>query len=86
MRGYDALLSGEADVTVAVATAETPSVREARFRQEPLLDEPLDLLVPASHRLAGRTGVPVEDVREDDWIVPVAGSCDFYELTLAACT
>lgn len=86
MRGYDALLTGEADVTVAVATAETPSVREARFCQEPLLDEPLDLLVPASHRLAGRTDVPVEDLREDDWIVPVAGSCDFYELTLAACT
>jgi DNA-binding transcriptional LysR family regulator len=85
-QGYDLLLTGEADITVTVPTAETPSMDNPRFHQEPLMEEPMDLLVPASHRLAGHSEALIIDVAEDDWIVPVPGSCDFYELTLAACT
>jgi DNA-binding transcriptional LysR family regulator len=84
--GYDLLVSGGADIVLAVATAETPSLQDSRFEQEVLLAEPLDLLVPGAHPLAGRHEARVADLSEDQWIVPVAGSCDFYDLTLAACT
>jgi DNA-binding transcriptional LysR family regulator len=83
--GYDLLLMGEADIFVTEAGGEARP-GNARFDEEPLLDEPLDLLVPGSHELARSPGARVADLSGEDWIVPFAGSCDFYDLTLAACT
>jgi DNA-binding transcriptional LysR family regulator len=50
-------------------------------RSFPLLREPLDVAVPAGHRLAGRGAVRPEDVAGEDWIMvregfPVAAVLD----------
>jgi DNA-binding transcriptional LysR family regulator len=84
--GFGLLLAGEVDIAVVVPSMETPPLSSAKFHQEPLLEEPLDLLVPKGHRLAGRAGVALTDTARERWILAAQGSCDFYELVQAACT
>ncbi|MGH3662388.1 MAG: LysR family transcriptional regulator [Micromonosporaceae bacterium] len=84
--GHDMLLAGEADLAVYATSTSAPVAGASRFQQQPLLEEPLDLLVPSFHRLAQQGEVRVEDLEGEEWIVPLAGTCDFYELTLATCT
>lgn len=84
--GFDLVLSGEADIAVVVPNTETPSLTDAKFDQQPLLDEPLDLLVPADHPLALRTTVGLVDAAHEPWIIPAPRSSDFHQVALVACT
>ncbi|WP_064745255.1 LysR family transcriptional regulator [Pseudonocardia acaciae] len=84
--GFDLVLAGEADIAVVVPNAETPPLDDAKFDQRLLLEEPLDLLVPAEHPLARRETVALADAAHDPWIIPAPGSSDFHQLTLVACT
>lgn len=85
-QGLDLLVSGEADIVLAVATATTLSTAGSRFESIALLEEPLDLMLPAEHPLSGEAALPIDALSAEEWIVPVPGSCDFYDLTVAACT
>jgi DNA-binding transcriptional LysR family regulator len=84
--GFGRLLAGEVDLAVVVPTFGTPPLNSRKFHQELLLEEPLDLLVPAGHRLAGAETVFLTEVARDPWVLAARGSCDFYELVQAACT
>lgn len=84
--GFGMLLSGEVDLAVVVPTLGSPPLGSPKFHQEPLLEEPLDLLVPAGHRLAGRETATLEEVAHEPWVLAAQGTCDFYELAQAACT
>jgi DNA-binding transcriptional LysR family regulator len=55
------------------------------FDQQPLYDEPLDLLVGPEHPLAGRAGIGLRDVATDPWIVGTPGRA-YHQLVLLACT
>ncbi|CAM03947.1 transcriptional regulator, LysR family [Saccharopolyspora erythraea NRRL 2338] len=46
-RCFDLLLAGDADLALVINTAGTPPTADERFDQQPLLDDPLDLVVPA---------------------------------------
>lgn len=83
--GFGRLLSGEADVTVVIAGAACPPPDDPRFEQRSLVDEPLDLLVPAGHPLAGRELVTLEETAREPWIVAEEGTCDHYHVVVAAC-
>lgn len=83
---FDLLLANDADVGLVVATADNPPVGDPRFEQRLLLDDPLDLLVPAGHRLAGRSSVDLAELADESWIVPVSGCIDHRHVTLSACT
>ena len=39
----------------------------------PLMDDPMDLVVPAGHRLAGRKRVGFPDLVDEDWLLPDFG-------------
>ncbi|MEU8900897.1 LysR family transcriptional regulator [Nocardia sp. NPDC048505] len=65
---FDLLLAGDTDIGVVIPAADGPSPADPRFEQHPLADEPQDLLVPAGHRLAGRTGIELLEAAEEDWI------------------
>jgi DNA-binding transcriptional LysR family regulator len=39
----------------------------------PLMDDPMDLVVPAGHRLAGRKRVGFADLADEDWLLPDFG-------------
>lgn len=78
------LLSGDADLTVIEATPEIPPQSDPKFDQQPLLDEPMDLLVYADHPLATRNAVTLAEVAQEPWIVGRPDS-SYYQLVLVAC-
>ncbi|MER6418343.1 LysR family transcriptional regulator [Streptomyces sp. NPDC001137] len=71
---FDLLFEGETDLAVVEATPHNPPLSDARFDQEPLLDDPFDLVVPEDHPLAGRERVDLSEAAHEDWIAPVADS------------
>lgn len=81
---FDLLFDGDADLAVTEAASDNPPLGDARFDQQPLLDDPFDLLVPTTHRLAGRRRIGLEEASGEQWIVSTAvGTCR--EQTFAAC-
>jgi DNA-binding transcriptional LysR family regulator len=81
---FDLLFEGEIDLAVVEATTHNPPLGDARFDQQPLLDDPFDLVVPADHPLAGRDRVGLADAAHEDWIAPVPESpCRLH--VLSAC-
>ncbi|MFE6336568.1 LysR family transcriptional regulator [Streptomyces sp. NPDC057806] len=71
---FDLLFEGELDLAVVQATPHNPPLGDARFDQQPLLDDPYDLVVSEDHPLAGRTGIDLAEAAHEDWIAPVPES------------
>jgi DNA-binding transcriptional LysR family regulator len=82
---FGRLLAGDLDIAVTLPNFGGPPVDDPRFEQEPLLDEPQDLLVPRDHRLAARASVALEEAAHEPWVLPAPGACDHHEMTTAAC-
>ncbi|WP_344533854.1 LysR family transcriptional regulator [Streptomyces albiaxialis] len=83
-RCFDLLLSEEADLALLVVTADSPPMTDRRFDQRPLLDDPLDLVVPEGHPLTLRERVTLADAAREAWIVGTPGTT-YHQLVLAAC-
>ncbi|MGH3424734.1 MAG: LysR family transcriptional regulator [Nocardioidaceae bacterium] len=81
---FDLLLADEADLAVVVATASLPPSIDPRFDQDHLLDDPLDLLLPADHPLAGQPSVLLGETAGDPWILDRPGK-PYHQLVLTAC-
>ncbi|WP_043217311.1 LysR family transcriptional regulator [Streptomyces sp. 351MFTsu5.1] len=71
---FDLLFEGAIDLAVVEATPYNPPMSDARFDQQPLLDDPFDLVVAADHPLARRDRVDLADAAHEDWIAPVVDS------------
>lgn len=84
--GFDQLMSSDADIAVLAPSEDFPHPRDARFDQESLLDERLELVVPADHPLAGRDAVRLEEAAEEEWVLPARDSCDHRERVMVCCT
>lgn len=83
-RCFELLSAEEADFALVTATSRTPPSSDGRFDQRPLLDDPLDLVVPEGHRLAAKDAVTLQDAADEDWIVGLPGTA-YHHLVLAAC-
>lgn len=81
---FDLLLADKADVAVVVATSTLPPSMDPRFDQEPLLDDPLDVLLPTQHSLASRSSVDLSETAAEPWILDRPRS-PYHQLVLAAC-
>lgn len=81
---FELLLADEVDLAVMVATVSLPPSLDPRFDQRPLLDDPLDLLVPAGHRLAGRSSVQLREAADEPWLMDRPGR-PHHRLVLTAC-
>jgi DNA-binding transcriptional LysR family regulator len=78
------LLAGAADVAVVLPAPDVPPRDDPRFDQQPLLDDPFDLVVPADHRLAAADAVELADAADEAWIG--ADRCDDSAIVMAACS
>lgn len=67
------LLRGDIDLAVVLDWYNRPLSLPAGLAQAPLLDDPVDVAMPAGHPLAGRRRVELLDFAEDDWITWPAG-------------
>lgn len=83
-RCFELLVAEEADLALVMVTADSPPLSDARFDQQLLLDDPLDLVVPADHPLASRTAVTLADAAWDPWIIGTPGGA-YHQLTVTAC-
>ncbi|MBY8339230.1 LysR family transcriptional regulator [Streptomyces spinosirectus] len=72
---FDLLFEGDADLAVVEASPHNPPLNDARFDQQPLLDDPFDLVVHEDHALAGRELIGLSDAAHEDWIAPLADPC-----------
>ncbi|MDN5762392.1 MAG: LysR substrate-binding domain-containing protein [Microlunatus sp.] len=81
---FELLLADEADIAVVVATESLPPTNDRRFDQRPLLEDPLDLLVPAAHPLAQRHSVRLSQTVDESWITDRPGR-PYHQLVLTAC-
>jgi DNA-binding transcriptional LysR family regulator len=83
--GFDLLLADDADLLLLTPNDSGPSPDDARFDQQVLFAEPLDLLTPADHPLAARRRVALADVGSEPWVLPVPGTCDHHHRATQAC-
>lgn len=81
---YDLLHSGDVDLGVIVVTSETPARDDSLFDQRFLIDDPLDLVVPLDHHLAGRHSASLSDAAEETWIVGRPRTA-YHQLVMANC-
>lgn len=84
-RCFDLLLTEEADVALVTATSDIPPPSDPRFEQRPLLDDPLDILVPAEHPFSRLNRVALADAATEPWIVGRIGGA-YHQLVVSACT
>lgn len=81
---FDLLLADQADLAVVVATESLPPSTDPRFDQRSLLDDPLDLLVPENHRIAGHRSVLLSQTADEPWLLDRPGR-PHRQLVLTAC-
>ncbi|MFC9244331.1 LysR substrate-binding domain-containing protein [Streptomyces sp. NPDC057136] len=79
---YELLSSGDVDLALSLA-AHAPTARDPRFALVPLLADPLDVALPAGHRLAETPGLRLADLSSEPWIF--GGSGPWSEITTAVC-
>lgn len=73
-KSFDLLFEGASDLAVVESTPFNPPLSDPRFDQQPLLDEPFDLVVPAGHPLAGAGRTDLAEAAREPWIAPVPES------------
>ena len=85
-RCFDLLVAERIDLAVIVAMqSDTYGEDDPRFEQTVLLDDPLDVIIPADHPLASRETVTLEELASEPWITEAAGST-YHSLFTAAFT
>jgi molybdate transport repressor ModE-like protein len=81
---FAALAEERIDLAISMESASAPAPGDPRFARRPLLDDPLDAVLPIGHELAGRAAVALEALAGETWVGPTPGtSC--LEVTLAGC-
>ncbi|MFC6065532.1 LysR family transcriptional regulator [Streptomyces ochraceiscleroticus] len=84
VRCFELLLAEEADLGLVVVTPDSPPLNDDRFDQQPILDDPLDLIVPVDHPLTARKRVSLADAAREPWILGTPGST-YHQLVVTSC-
>ncbi|MEV8564756.1 LysR family transcriptional regulator [Streptomyces sp. NPDC051322] len=79
---YELLSGGDVDLALSLA-AHAPTAGDPRFTRVSLLADPLDVALPAGHRLAAAEGLRLADLSAEAWIF--GGSGPWSEITTVAC-
>jgi DNA-binding transcriptional LysR family regulator len=82
----DALMAGDIDIALWLASPGGRGVEERGAVGRPLLDDVLDVVLPADHPCAGERAVPLAALRDETWVAGLPGSpCRrIYEAACAA--
>jgi DNA-binding transcriptional LysR family regulator len=85
-QALDALRTGELDFAMLLDSELMPLDVPAGLEAVPVLDDPLLVALPYSHRLAGRSAIALADLRDEEWMVcGVDGTCPDSNVVLRAC-
>jgi molybdate transport repressor ModE-like protein len=81
---FAALVDERIDLAISMESASAPAPGDPRFARRPLLDDPLDAVLPRDHELVGRAAIALDALAGEPWVGPSPGtSC--LEVTLAGC-
>ncbi|KNX38534.1 LysR family transcriptional regulator [Luteipulveratus halotolerans] len=69
IRSTERIEGGHADLAVTHDWADSPVDLPAHLTQSPLLEDPVDVLLPAAHPLAQRTSLTLDDLLDAPWII-----------------
>lgn len=72
--GLEAVAGGTVDVAIVHDWVHDRTTLAAGLEAEHLADDPVDLVVPATHRLAGRRSVALAETVGDVWVTDVSDS------------
>ena len=82
----DALRTGELDMILFIDSELTPFDVPAGVQAVQVLDDPMLVGLPYSHRLAGRGAIALADLREEEWMLAgVGGTCPDSNVVLRSC-
>lgn len=81
--GLARLMASGSDIAV-LSPPGTPPYDDPRFEQAGLMEDPMDLAVPATHELVGSGPVRLEDAARDIWISPHRDHRQLIEVSCAA--
>lgn len=73
-RCLELLVADRLDLAIIVAMQSPARPEAPDLEQVPLLDDPLDLLLPADHPLSGEDELHLEDLGEEPWITDRPGT------------
>jgi DNA-binding transcriptional LysR family regulator len=86
VEALEALRRGELDVAMVLDSELMPRELPAGIEAVHVLDDPLLVALPYSHRLAARSAISLADLRDDEWMVcGVGGTCIDSNVILRAC-
>jgi DNA-binding transcriptional LysR family regulator len=85
--GLRLLRAGESDVALSIeATFATPrTAGQDDVDAVPLLDDPMYIMLPREHPLAGRARLKLADLAHESWMIGTAGTCPDTSIFLRAC-
>jgi DNA-binding transcriptional LysR family regulator len=83
--GRALLRAGEVDIALSIETFALPSTDAADVEALPLLDDPMYILLPRDHPLAGRRNLELTDLAAEGWITGTAATCPDTSIFLRAC-
>jgi len=72
-RAVRELRAGDLDLVVVFDYPDAGDLAGPDLDVHPLLDDRMDVVLPADHRLAGRKRVRFADLRREDWLLPDFG-------------
>ena len=78
-------MAEQIDLAVIIAMQSDPYDDDPRFEQITLLDDPLDVMMPADHRFASRESISLGELTGEDWFTDAPGS-PYHALFTAAFT
>ncbi len=81
----DALLGRTVDVGLSLSSGERlPEDDDARLAVEHLMDDPLDVALPADHRMAGHQEIDLAELADEDWVLNLPG-VHCWQVAMRAC-
>lgn len=84
-RCFELLVAERLDLAVVISMQSDSHENDTRFEQITLLDDPLDVMMPADHRFADRESVSLAELAGEEWFTDTPGS-PYHALFTAAFT
>jgi DNA-binding transcriptional LysR family regulator len=78
------LRGGSSDIALSIITT-FDSVADPDLDVVELLDDPMYIMLPRDHRLAGRARIKLADLADEQWMIGTAGTCPDTSIFRHAC-
>jgi DNA-binding transcriptional LysR family regulator len=84
--GLALLRAGESDIALAIETTfASPRTAHDDVDALPLLDDPMYIMLPRDHPMAGRARLKLADLAHESWMIGTVGTCPDTSIFLRAC-